>query len=98
MVTCAVYTRAKPVKLYKMVLFKYLRPIAENGLDPQDSLSQTVPRVVIEKVNKELHKAEEKTKKRRSYLFFFTAEEKAQVAKYGSTSPVCAAVERISKE
>ncbi len=84
------------LKLATMALFRYLRPI-DNVLDPQGPLSHSVPSIVISEVNREVKKAETRTKKRGSYLSF-TAEEKAQVAKYGSTSGVRAAVKRFSKE
>ena len=79
-----------------MALFKYLRPV-ESPLDPQGPLSQAVPCAVISEVNQELKKAEATLKKRGRYLSF-TAEQKAQVAKCGSTNGVRAAVKRFSKE
>ena len=59
-----------------MALFRYLRPV-DSALDPQGPLSQAVPRVVIEEVNREVKKAEAWPKKLGQYLSF-TAEEKAQ--------------------
>ena len=44
-----------------MALFRYLRPV-DSALDPQGPLSQAVPRVVIEEVNKEVKKAEAQPK------------------------------------
>ncbi len=73
-----------------MALFRYLQPI-DSALNPQGPLSHSVPSVVISEVNREVKKAETWTKKRGSYLSF-TVEEKVQVAKYGSTSGVRAAV------
>ncbi len=78
-----------------MALFRYLQPT--KILDPQGPLSNSVPSAVISEVNREVSKAEAQTKKRGSYLSF-TAVEKAQVATYGSTSGVRAAVKRFSKE
>jgi len=52
---------------------------------------------VIEEVNQELKKAETQPRKRGRYLFF-TAEEKAKVARYGSSHGVLAAVKRFSRE
>ena len=66
-----------------MALFRYLRPIDSHALDPHGSLSNTVPRGVIEEVNKELKKVETK---RGQYLSFTV--EKAKVAKYGSSNGV----------
>ncbi len=80
------------LKLATMACFCYLRPI-DSTLNPQGPLSHSVPSVVIREVNREVKKAETRTKKRGYYLSF-TAEEKAQVAKYGSTSEVRAAVKR----
>ncbi len=63
-----------------MALFRSLRPI-DSTLNPQGPLSHSVPSAVIIEVNREVKKAGTRTKKRGSYLSF-TAEEKAQVAKY----------------
>ena len=72
----------------------YLRPLDSSPLDQTGSLVGTVPRAVLDEVKKEIKKVE--STKRGSYLSF-TAEEKAQVAKYGSTNGVRAAVKRFSK-
>ena len=42
---------------FVMTLFCYLRPI-DYALDPQDTLSQAVPCVIAEEVNREVQKAE----------------------------------------
>ena len=73
-----------------MALFRYLRLVVDNALDPHGPLSQAVPRAVISEASDQLRK-DAATKKRGSYLSF-TSEEKGQVAKYGSTSGVCAAI------
>ncbi len=72
-------TRAWERGYATMALFRYLRPI-DSALNPQGPLSHSVPSVVMSEVNREVKKAETRTKKRGSYLSF-TAE-KAQVAKY----------------
>jgi len=77
-----------------MALFRYLRPV-DSVLDPHGPLLNAVPRGVIEEVNQELKKAETQPRKRGRYLFF-TAEEKAKVARYGSSHGVLAAVKRFS--
>ncbi len=59
---------------------RYLRPI-DSALNPQGPLSHSVLSIVISEVNREVKRAETRTKKRGSYLSF-TADEKAQVAKY----------------
>jgi len=79
-----------------MALFRYLRPV-DSVLDPHGPLLNAVPRGVIEEVNQELKKAETQPRKRGRYLFF-TAEEKAKVARYGSSHGVLAAVKRFSRE
>ena len=79
---------------FDMALFRYLRPLDSSPLDQTGSLVGTVPRAVLDEVKKEIKKVE--STKRGSYLSF-TAEEKAQVAKYGSTNGVRAAVKRFSK-
>ena len=48
-----------------MALLRYLRPI-DNALDPQGPQSHSVPSVVISQVNREVKKAEMRTKKRGS--------------------------------
>ena len=79
-----------------MALYRWFRPV--NGvLDPKGPLSSTVPPSVLTEVNKEVKKAQEHTKKRGSYVFF-TPEEKARVAKYGSENGVMAALRRFSRE
>ena len=76
-----------------MALFRYLRPLDSFALDQTGCLAGTVPRAVLDEVKKEIKKVE--STKRGSYLSF-TPEEKAQVAKYGSTNGVRAAVKRFS--
>ena len=68
-----VYTRCYMLlKLATIALLRYLWPI-DNALGPQGPLTHSVPSVVISKVNREVKKAETRTKKRGSYLSF-TAE------------------------
>ena len=69
--------------------------VVDSALDPQGPLSQAVPCVVIEEVNRQVKKAEAQPKKRGQYLSF-TVEEKAQVARYASTNGVRAAVRHFS--
>ncbi len=45
-----------------MALFRYLRPI-DSALNPQGPLPHPVPSVVISEVNREVKKAERRTKK-----------------------------------
>ncbi len=73
----------------RLWLFRYPRPI-DSALNPQGPISHSVPSIVISEVNREV---ETLTNKRGSYLSF-TAQEKVQVAKYGSTSGIRAAVKR----
>ena len=56
--TCAKF---KPAT-FVMALFCYLRRV-DSALDPHGPLSQTVPRVVIEEVNREVKKAEARPKR-----------------------------------
>ena len=82
-------------KAKEMVLHRWLRP--SNGvLDSKGPLSHTIPSKVITEVNKELKNVSQ-TKKSGPYLSF-TADEKARVAKYGSTNGVRAAFRRFSDE
>ena len=70
-----------------MALFRYLHPV-DGALDPQGPLSKTVPSVVIREVNNEVKRVETRLPKKQGTYLTFTAEEKAQVVKYGSTSGV----------
>ena len=84
------HVRTREIVIRDMALFRYLRPLDSS---PLGSLAGTVPRAVLDEVKKEIKKVE--STKRGSYLSF-TPEEKAQVAKYGSTNRVRAAVKRFS--
>ena len=70
------------LKLATMALLRYLRPI-DNALDPQGPLSHSVPSVVISEVNREVNKAETRTKKRGSAWLPFSRW-------HGSSSPTLA--------
>ena len=50
-----------------MALFCYLSPI-DGVFDPQGPISQAIPYVVIDEVNKELKKAKMEAKKQGQYL------------------------------
>ena len=54
-----------------IALFRYLCTV-DSALDPQGSLSQAVPDVVVEEVNREVNKAEARPKKWGQYLSFST--------------------------